>query len=173
MSGGALGGIQGGVPLGEAAPDAAASGDAVRLPNEPYPGLRPFLNHESLLLLGRERQVREVIERLQQTQFVAVIGGSGSGKSSLVLAGVVPELRSFGIPGAGDFWLPMVCTPGTNVAPVVGAAPASTPTPITRLARKFSKLLRPAGTPAQEAERLADIAAVFRQEAGFARLVDT
>ena len=40
----------------------------------------------------------------------------GSGKSSLIHAGVTPELRSFGIPGAGDFWLPMVCTPGTNVA---------------------------------------------------------
>ena len=159
------------------------SSDAVRLPREPYPGLRPFLNHESLLLLGRERQVREVTERLQQTQFVAVIGGSGSGKSSLVLAGVVPELRSFGIPGAGDFWLPMACTPGTNVTPVAsvvpgpGLPPTPTPTPtstpITRLARKFSKLLRPAATPAQEAERLRDIAAVFRQEAGFARLVDT
>ncbi len=167
MSGGGRGELQG------SAPDAAADGDAVRLPNEPYPGLRPFLNHESLLLLGRERQVREVIERLQQTQFVAVIGGSGSGKSSLVLAGVVPELRSFGIPGAGDFWLPMACTPGTNVTPVAGAAPVSTPTPITRLARKFSKLLRPAATPAHEAERLLDIAAVFRQEAGFARIVDT
>ncbi len=193
MSGGVLGEVRGDVPGGTQG--AAAAGDAVRLPNEPYPGLRPFLNHESLLLLGRERQVREVIERLQQTQFVAVIGGSGSGKSSLVLAGVVPELRSFGIPGAGDFWLPMACTPGTNATPVLapmlapappgmataapGASPVglltpvSAPTPITRLARKFSKLLRPAGTPAQEAERLVEIAAVFRQEAGFARLVDT
>ena len=158
-------------------------GEAMRLPNEPYPGLRPFLSHESSLLLGRERQVREVIARLQETQFVAVIGGSGSGKSSLVLAGVVPELRSFGIPEAGDFWVPMVCTPGTNasVADAVGAAGAADSadarhprhTPITRLAWKFAKLLRPAASPEAETLRLADIAAVFRQEAGFARLIDT
>ena len=90
--------------------------DASRTPTEPYPGLRPFLDNEEILLFGRERQVREVIERLRQTQFVAVIGGSGSGKSSLILAGVVPELRSFGIPGAGDYWVPMVCTPGTNAS---------------------------------------------------------
>jgi energy-coupling factor transporter ATP-binding protein EcfA2 len=161
------------------APGISVDGEVVRLPTEPYPGLRPFLNHEAMLLLGRERQVREVIARLQQTQFVAVIGGSGSGKSSLVLAGVVPELRSFGIPGAGDFWLPMVCTPGTNVSPSAAAASqdasAATPayTPITRLAWKFAMLLKPAASPEAAAARLADIAAVFRQEAGFARLVDT
>ena len=146
-------------------------GEAMRLPNEPYPGLRPFLNHESSLLLGRERQVREVIARLQATQFVAVIGGSGSGKSSLVLAGVVPELRSFGIPEAGDFWMSMTCTPGTNMS--AADAANARHTPITRLAWKFAKLLRPAASPQADAARLDEIAAVFRQEAGFARLIDT
>ncbi|MEP7101987.1 MAG: hypothetical protein ABI781_15865 [Burkholderiales bacterium] len=152
-------------------PGVVREGEAMRLPNEPYPGLRPFLNHESSLLLGRERQVREVIARLQQTQFVAVIGGSGSGKSSLVLAGVVPELRSFGIPEAGDFWVPMTCTPGTNVS--AADAANARHTPITRLAWKFAKLLKPAASPEAEALRLDDIATVFRQEAGFARLIDT
>ena len=37
---------------------------------------RPFLEHEEILLFGRERQVREVLERLRQTQFVAVLGGA-------------------------------------------------------------------------------------------------
>jgi energy-coupling factor transporter ATP-binding protein EcfA2 len=138
---------------------------APRLPTEPYPGLRPYLPFEAPLLFGREPQVREVIERLRSTQFVAVIGGSGSGKSSLVHAGVMPELRSFAIPGAGDFWIPMVCTPGTNA--LAGQ------TPITRLAWKFAKLLKPRATAAENDARRDEIAAVFRQESGFARLLET
>jgi hypothetical protein len=140
-----------------------------RLPREPYPGLRPFLDFESALLFGRERQVREVIERLRETQFVAVLGGSGSGKSSLVHAGITPELRSFGIPGAGDLWLTMTCTPGTNVARVERGRPAYTP--VTRLAWKFSGLLKSRGSAAADAARIDEIAQVFRQEAGFARLI--
>lgn len=119
---------------------------AFKLPTEPYPGLRPFLDHEAMLLLGRGRQVRDVIGRLHETHFVAVIGGSGSGKSSLIRAGVVPELRGFGIPDAGDYWVPIVCTPGTTSIPDAksekpDAAPAQTP--ITRLAWKFSSELDP------------------------------
>lgn len=155
-----------------AAPAHASYGDARRrLPREPYPGLRPFLDFEAALLFGRERQVREVIERLRTTQFVAVLGGSGSGKSSLIHAGVVPELRSFGIPGAGDLWLPMTCTPGTNVS--TADSQARRHSPITRLARRFAGLLKPRGDEAADAARINDIAEVFRQEAGFARLMDT
>jgi energy-coupling factor transporter ATP-binding protein EcfA2 len=141
-----------------------------RTPVEPYPGLRPFLDNEEILLFGRERQVREVIERLRQTQFVAVIGGSGSGKSSLILAGVVPELRSFGIPGAGDFWVPMICTPGTN--PTAADQAQRQNTPITRLARKFALLLRTRGSADADAARLEEIAARLREELGFANLVE-
>jgi energy-coupling factor transporter ATP-binding protein EcfA2 len=141
-----------------------------RLPGEPYPGLRPFLDFEAALLFGRERQVREVIAHLRQTQFVAVLGGSGSGKSSLIHAGVVPELRSFGIADAGDLWLPMTCTPGTNVGRADGVARRHSP--VTRLARRFAGLLRSRGSAQTDAQRLVEIADVFRQEAGFARLID-
>lgn len=141
-----------------------------RLPREPYPGLRPFLDFEAALLFGRERQVKEVIERLAKTQFVAVLGGSGSGKSSLIHAGVVPELRSFGIPGAGDLWLPLTMTPGTNVSAADSAAKKHSP--VTRLARRFAALLKPTGSDEADAARQAAIADVFRQEAGFARLID-
>ena len=142
-----------------------------RLPREPYPGLRPFLAFEAALLFGRERQVREVIERLQATQFVAVLGGSGSGKSSLIHAGMVPELRSFGIPGAGDLWLPMTCTPGTNVSAADSLARRQSP--ITRLARRFAGLLKSKGSVEADQQRLQQIADVVRQEAGLARLLDT
>lgn len=143
---------------------------ALNLPREPYPGLRPFLDFEAPLMFGRERQVREVVERLARTHFVAVLGGSGSGKSSLIQAGVVPELRSYGIPGAGDLWLTMVCTPGTGV----GAGDAARrETPLTRLARRFSTLLKSRGSQEADAVRLAELAEVLRQEAGLARLLDS
>jgi hypothetical protein len=149
----------------------ALPGDArMRLPREPYPGLRPFLDFEAALLFGRERQVREVIEGLSRSQFVAVLGGSGSGKSSLIHAGVVPELRSFGIPGAGDLWLPMTCTPGTNVNAEDKATRRRSP--VTRLARRFARLLKSRGSEFADRARLDEIAEVFRQEAGFARLMD-
>jgi hypothetical protein len=62
-------------------------------PIEPYPGLRPFTDEESWLFFGRDEQVNKIVERVRDKQFSAVIGGSGCGKSSLVWAGVIPELR--------------------------------------------------------------------------------
>ncbi|MCW5635084.1 MAG: hypothetical protein KIT17_17245, partial [Rubrivivax sp.] len=154
--------------MSERPPLLDASG--LRLPREPYPGLRPFLDFEAALLFGRQRQVREIIERLAATQFVAVLGGSGSGKSSLIHAGVTPELRSYGIPGAGDLWLTMVCTPGTNVGAEDRAARRHSP--VTRLVRRFARLLRSRGSDEADEARLAQMADVFRQEGGLARLLD-
>lgn len=168
---------------------------AFRLPTSPYPGLRPFLDHEAALFLGRTRQIGDIVGRLTKTQFVAVVGGSGSGKSSLVRAGVVPKLRGYGIPDAGDYWVPVVFTPGTTAILPTGEGEAhvrANQTPITRLAWKFAqqlesaelpvrrrqeKLGQPAGSSDLDAEqenarRLDGIATVFRQGAGFARLVD-
>lgn len=170
---------------------------AFPIPTSPYPGLRPFLDHEAALFLGRVRQIDDVVRRLNLNQFVTVIGGSGSGKSSLVRAGVVPELRAFGIPNAGDYWLPIVFTPGSTamLAAGEGIGEADTPanqTPITRLAWKFSQQLEPAELPArrrllkaykvaeannldserESVRRQDEIATVFRQGAGFARLIE-
>ncbi len=62
----------------------------------PYPGMRPFDEADSARFFGRDRQVREMIERLRLHPFMAVIGPSGSGKSSLVYAGFLPALRRSG-----------------------------------------------------------------------------
>ncbi len=63
------------------------------VPPCPYPGMVPFGEADSSRFFGRESEVNEMIERLRLHPFLTVIGASGSGKSSLVFAGLVPALR--------------------------------------------------------------------------------
>jgi len=62
------------------------------LHDNPFPGIRSYESNEDELFFGREIQVRELIEKLFQTRFLAIVGSSGCGKSSLIKAGVVPSL---------------------------------------------------------------------------------
>lgn len=62
----------------------------------PYPGLRPFTQEESHLFFGREGQVDNVVNSLLKNRFIAVIGSSGSGKSSLIYCGVLSRVISKG-----------------------------------------------------------------------------
>ena len=60
----------------------------------PYVGLRPFTEAEALLFFGRDAHVRDLLAKLERQQrFLAVLGASGSGKSSLVRAGLIPALH--------------------------------------------------------------------------------
>jgi hypothetical protein len=63
------------------------------LPKSPYPGLRPFEMDEWKIFFGRESITDEVIDRLIRQRMVSVHGSSGSGKSSLLFAGVMPRLK--------------------------------------------------------------------------------
>ena len=78
----------------------------------PFPGLRPFETEEYRLFFGREGQSDELIERLQRARFLAVVGTSGSGKSSLIRAGLMPALRGGMMKGAGSGWRIAVMRPG-------------------------------------------------------------
>jgi Bacterial SH3 domain. len=78
----------------------------------PFPGLRPFETEEYRLFFGREGQSDELLERLARTRFLAVIGTSGSGKSSLVRAGLLPAMRGGLMAGAGSGWRIAVTRPG-------------------------------------------------------------
>lgn len=60
----------------------------------PFPGLRPFTPDESDLFFGREKESKEVLEKLIKNRFITVIGASGSGKSSLIYCGVLPKIRN-------------------------------------------------------------------------------
>lgn len=60
----------------------------------PYPGLMHFTPRYAPVFFGREAEVRELLDLLDSSEgrFVIVSGASGSGKSSLVDAGVLPRL---------------------------------------------------------------------------------
>ena len=62
-------------------------------PENPYRGLRTFQEQDARFFWGRDRQVRGLAALLEQHTMVAVTGPSGSGKSSLVRAGLLPSLR--------------------------------------------------------------------------------
>lgn len=74
------------------AADEADAAFTVVLPARPYPGLRPYDEAEWPIFFGRERMVDAVVSRLVASHFVVVHGDSGSGKSSLIRAGVLPRL---------------------------------------------------------------------------------
>ncbi|MGI5430422.1 XRE family transcriptional regulator [Streptomyces sp. CA-179760] len=60
----------------------------------PYAGLRPFREQDAAWFFGREQLVDDLAGRLERQRFLVVTGASGSGKSSLLRAGLVPRLRS-------------------------------------------------------------------------------
>ena len=80
----------------------------------PYPGLRPYEPEEDFLFFGREKQIDELVRRLRQTRFLAVVGGSGSGKSSLVRAGLIPVLHGGGMARAGSRWRTVIFPAGRS-----------------------------------------------------------
>jgi WD40 repeat protein/tetratricopeptide (TPR) repeat protein/energy-coupling factor transporter ATP-binding protein EcfA2 len=80
----------------------------------PYPGLRPFRRDEADIFFGREAQVDQLLSKLQQRRFLAVVGTSGSGKSSLVRAGMIAALEGGLMAGAGPRWVAVEMRPGSR-----------------------------------------------------------
>jgi uncharacterized RDD family membrane protein YckC len=78
----------------------------------PFPGLRPFREDEEHLFFGRENQVDRMVDKLAATRFLAVVGTSGSGKSSLVNCGLKPALHRGLMAGAGTSWHMVQFRPG-------------------------------------------------------------
>ena len=95
----------------------------------PYPGMMPFREADSDRFFGREREIHDITERLRLHPILAVIGPSGSGKSSLVLAGVLPALRKSGLFGASE-WIVRTIRPGDQ--PLVTLANAISDFPKAR-----------------------------------------
>ena len=83
----------------------------------PYKGLRPFEEADAADFFGREALVEQLLGKMKEDQpesrFLAVVGPSGSGKSSVVKAGLLPALRQGALPGSGE-WFVVQMTPGVR-----------------------------------------------------------
>jgi len=92
----------------------------------PYPGMVPFGLGQALFF-GRERETEQILHLLRLHPFLAVIGPSGSGKSSLVFAGLVPALARSSLFGPGG-WRTHTLRPGgaplTELRAFLAEAPA-------------------------------------------------
>ncbi|HEY7627461.1 MAG TPA: BTAD domain-containing putative transcriptional regulator, partial [Ilumatobacteraceae bacterium] len=78
----------------------------------PYKGLRPFEESDAADFFGRDGLIDELVNRLAAgARFITVIGPSGSGKSSLVRAGLLPVVRRGAIAGS---WFVTTMTPGDD-----------------------------------------------------------
>jgi hypothetical protein len=71
----------------------------------PYPGLRYFTSEISEVFVGRDEQIGQILGRLEKSQTVLILGGSGCGKSSLVRGGVLARLSGAQpVPGRYGAW---------------------------------------------------------------------
>src|SRR5207237_10126493 len=80
----------------------------------PFPGLRPFQSDEHHLFFGREEQTAALLQLLRTNRFLAVVGTSGSGKSSLVRGGMIAELHGGTMTQAGGTGEVMIPRPGAS-----------------------------------------------------------
>lgn len=139
----------------------------------PFPGLRAFTPDDSPIFLGRGRETDALLEKLRGPggRLLAVVGASGSGKSSLVGAGLIPRLADNALEGSRDWLLPGVlpAVPGqrkqwTGLRFTPGELGGN---PFLALAAKFAPLLPDETlTPGRLAERLANRPETFAEFIG-------
>ena len=111
----------------------AATGPGPSGPRNPYKGLRPFGEADSADYFGREALVARLLERLALAAraggLLAVVGPSGSGKSSVVRAGLLPAVRAGALPGSAA-WSIAVMLPGAHPFRELRAALAAAGRPL-------------------------------------------
>jgi ABC-type multidrug transport system fused ATPase/permease subunit len=90
--------------------------------NSPYPGLRPFNRDEADIFFGREAHIDAMVDRLAKHRLLVVTGNSGSGKSSLVRAGLLAALEAGLLATAGAVWRFVICTPRQHPMTELAAA---------------------------------------------------
>lgn len=105
--------------------DEIATLDLTTEPVNPYKGLRAFQEVDAADFYGRAALIERLVGRLEEeadgARFLAVVGPSGSGKSSVVKAGLIPALREGTLPGS-DNWYITEMTPGSHPIEELGEA---------------------------------------------------
>lgn len=93
----------------------------------PYQNLEPFDEEKAEFFFGRADLVNKLVEKLRgQQRFLAVVGPSGSGKSSVVRAGLFPELRKGQVPGS-QHWHIITFRPGSDPFAALAATKVGLP----------------------------------------------
>ncbi len=93
----------------------------IAVPHSPYRGLLPFTEEDHAFFFGREHLIAELVDKVRHTPFLAVLGPSGSGKSSLVRAGLIPALKADAISGSAH-WPIVTFKPGGRPFNALAAA---------------------------------------------------
>lgn len=107
----------------------------------PYPGLRSFTEDDAEHFHGRREEIEELLSRLRDGEReLYVVGPSGSGKSSLVAAGLVPQLHRLQDSGTGSF-LVRTLRPGAHPSSALAGALAASPMELTSPGDAVSRLL--------------------------------
>lgn len=91
----------------------------------PYLGLDPFRENNLYTFFGRRRLVESLVAKLAERRLVALVGPSGSGKSSVVQAGMIPALRTGAVPGSKEWRFRIPFVPGDR--PLLALASAIRP----------------------------------------------
>jgi serine/threonine protein kinase len=81
----------------------------LKLDESPYAGLSSFQEADADRFFGRTREIAAIVNRIQDRPLIAVVGPSGTGKSSFVRAGLVPVLKR-----SGTAWEALVIRPGRH-----------------------------------------------------------
>lgn len=90
----------------------------------PYVGLEPFQEADADRFFGRERLVADLITRVESSRHIVITGPSGSGKSSLVRGGLLPQLKNGALPHS-EQWLYASLNPGRTPLHALGRVTAS------------------------------------------------
>ena len=89
---------------------------APELPDEdcPYLGLEAFLEKDCNLFFGRNRLLKQLLDKLKQSNLLTLVGSSGSGKSSVVRAGLIPSLKANAIANSSRWHYYKPIVPGST-----------------------------------------------------------